>query len=153
MKDMTPKEKVEELQKCANRHRDIHKTRMQVEYHVLVTALTFYAAATWAVVQYPSLNLPIRVAISIGFIALSFFASALLRGLHAANQVNLAIAENYEAEIVKLLEPQTNPIPERLQRRDYNHIRTVSFLVSNWGFQSATIIGFSLVGILLIWTK
>ena len=150
---MTPKEKVEELQKCSNRHRDMHKTRMQVEYHVLVTALTFYAAATWAVVQYATLGLYIRVAISVGFIFLSFFASALLKRPHMANQVNIAIAENYEAEIVKLLEPQTNPIPERLQRRDYNHVRLVPFVVSNWGFQSATIIGFSLVGIILIWTK
>lgn len=150
---MTPKEKVEELQKCANRHRDMHKARMQVEYHVLVTALSFYAAATWAVVQYATLGLPIRVAISVGFILLSFFASALIKRLHAANQVNIAISENYEAELVRLLEPQTNPIPQQLQRRDYNHIRPVPFLVSNWGFQSATIVGFSLVGIILIWTK
>ena len=150
---MTPKEQVEELQKCADRHRDMHKARMQVEYHVLITALTFYAVATWAVVQHAIIGTSIRLAISFGFFALALFASTLLKRLHAANHVNIAIAENYEAEIIKLIEPQANPIPERLQRRDYNYVRSVSFIVSNWGFQSATVFGFAVVGVILIWTK
>jgi len=87
---MTPKERVEELQKCANRHRDMHKARMQAEYHVLITALTFYSAATWAVVQDATVGLPLGVALSIGLIALSVFASALLKRLLEANRVNNA---------------------------------------------------------------
>jgi hypothetical protein len=150
---MTPKEKAEELQKCADRHREMHKARMQVEYQVLITALTFYAAATWAVVQYASLGMWMRLAISAGYVALAVFASALLKRLHAPNQVNIAIAENYEAEAIKAVEPAENPIPERLRRTDYNWIRSVPFLASNWGFQSATVAGFAAVGIILIWTR
>lgn len=150
---MTPKEKAEELQKCVDRHREIHKARMQVEYQVLITALTFYAAATWAVVQYASLSMGMRLAISAGYVALAVFASVLLKRLHAANQVNIAIAENYEAEVIKALEPIENPIPVRLRRTDYSHIKTVPFLASNWGFQSLTVAGFAAVGIILIWTR
>lgn len=150
---MTPKEKAEELQKCADRHREMHKARMQVEYHVLITALTFYAASTWAVVQYAILGTCMRLAISAGYTALAVFASVLLKRLHAANQVNISIAENYEAEIVRVVEPVDNPIPERLRRTDYNRIRSLPFLASNWGFQSATVAGFAAVGIILIWTR
>ena len=150
---MTPKEKAEGLQKCADRHRDIHKARMNVEYQVLITALTFYVASTWAVIQYASLGAYMRVAISVGYLALAVFTSALLKRLHAANQVNIAIAENYEAETIRVLELHKNPIPERLRRTDYNRIRSVHFFASNWGFQSATVAGFAAVGIILIWTK
>lgn len=150
---MTPKEKAEELQKCADRHREMHRARMQVEYQVLITALTFYAAATWAVVQYGNLSTWMRVAISAGYVVLAVLASALMKRLHAANQVNIAIAENYEAEVIKVVDPAENPIPERLRRTDYSRIRSVPFLESNWGFQSATVAGFAVVGIILIWTR
>lgn len=150
---MTPKETTEELQKCAGRHRDIHKARMQVEYHVLVTSLTFYAATTWAVVQLDTVGVCLKLVVSNGFILLAVFASVFLKRLHKANQVNIAIAENYEAEIIRILEPQTNPIPLELQRTDFNKIRSVTFFESNWGFQSATVVGFAVVGIILIWSK
>lgn len=150
---MTPKEKAEELQKCADRHREIHKARMQVEYQILITALSFYAAATWAVVQYANLGMGMRLAISAGYVALAVFASALLNRLHAANQVNIAIAENYEAELIKTFEQLENPIPQRLRRTDYSQIKPVSFLASNWGFQSVTVAGFAAVGIIVIWTS
>ena len=150
---MTPKEKVEELQKCADRHRDMHKARMHVEYQTLITSLTFYCIATWSVIQSISLNMPSRLVISCGFIILALFASTLLKRLHHANQKNIAMAENYEAEIIKHLEPNTNPVPEHLRRKNYDEVKSVPFFSSNWGFQSATVFGFALVGIILMWSK
>lgn len=149
---MTPKEQVEELQKCADRHRALHADRMKFEYHVLVTALTFYATATWAIVQYSHAGAWIRSATAAGFAFLAYMASALLRSLHASNQINIAIAENYEAQIVELLSLPRNPIPAHLQRKDFNRVREVPFTTGNWGFQCATVWGFALVGILVILT-
>lgn len=39
---MSPKEKNEELQKCADRHRAIHDWRQKLESRVLFTSFSFY---------------------------------------------------------------------------------------------------------------
>lgn len=149
---MTPKEKSEELQKCADRHRAIHDWRQKLESRVLFTSLSFYAGATFAVLKLEtSPSESVKYALSISYLLLAFITSILLKRIHLANQVNVAISENYEAEIIKVLEIDPNPIPKDFQKPDYNLIHPVKFFKSNWGWQTCVTSGFAFAGILLLW--
>jgi hypothetical protein len=147
------KEKIEELQKCADRHRAIHDSRLKVEYRILITLIGFYASATWAILREGPFDTPIRWAVSVGYLILASFTAALLYRLHKSNQVNKAVAENYEAEIIELLDLIQHPIPKKFRRTDRGLVPKVKFLISNWGLQALFVFCFAIVGSLLILTK
>ena len=152
---MNAMEKIQELNKCADRHRAIHDNRQRIEYRVLVAVLTFYAGSTWAILKHDSVILPfaVKLTVSAGYFILATITSAFLRRLHFANQVNIAIAENYETEIIQLLELTKNPIPKGFQKTDYDKVRPLKFPISNWGWQTVITLCFALIGLLMVWSK
>ena len=151
---MTDHELVQELQKCADRHRTIRNNRIKVEYRVLITTLTFYVAATFSILKSEiDLSIFARATLTIAYFLLALLTSRLLFSIHSSNRTNIFISENYENEILKHLNLTENPIPSKLQRKDYNAIPKMSLHNSNWGWQSFGVLCFAFVSIILIICK
>jgi len=146
--------KVQALQKCADRHRYVHDARQKVEYKVLITALTFYVGATWAIGKHDvDMQEWAKIGVTLAFFALAVVTSFLLKRLHFSNRVNISISENCEAEIINLLQLSRNPIPEKFQKRDYDNPRHIQPFPSNCVWQCTAVWCFAVVAALLIWTQ
>lgn len=147
---------IAELQKCADRHRAIHSERQKLESRVLFTVLTFYAGTTLAILKITSSpDVVLRVGISVGFLAFAVLTSALLKRLHFSNRVNITIAENFEAEVIRMLDLPRSPIPQAFQKAEteFDNVRNVTFLGTNWGWQSSMMFAFAIVCSLLLWIR
>jgi len=104
---MEDKDKLENLRFLSESHRNLHQQRRIIELRVLLTTLSLYALAAFAVLkgefkQVPSTS--ILVAICLCFFVVGCLASAYLKRIHYANRINISLAEAAEKGMTKLLD-------------------------------------------------
>ncbi len=99
-------DKLENLRYLSELHRKLHQQRRAIELRVLLTTLSLYALAAFAVLKgevTQAFDRSIIVAVCACFFVLGCLASAFLQRIHKANRANLNLAEAAEKEMVELI--------------------------------------------------
>lgn len=134
---MTEQEKIEHLKFISQTHRELHHQRRQFEIRVLLITLSAYGLAAFAALKgeiNAILTLPIEIAIWVIFLILAVASVCYLRSIHAANRVNIKLAENIEDEIIKMVNSENiNKTLGEMLKRPVNPFWS-------WGWQAIIII-------------
>lgn len=147
---MEDKDKLESLRFISELHRKLHHQRRTIELRILLTTLSLYALAAFAVLKGEFKHDPnesIIIAVWICFILVACLASAYLLRVHNANRINLTLSEAAEKEISNVLD--LNGLKKAFE--DAKDYRPRPFLTLIWqtaiifsmGIGSALIISFS----------
>lgn len=143
-------ERLSSLQYLSENHRTLHQQRQRMEQRVLLTTLTMYVLAAFAVLKgevHGEIPLGIRAGVPVVFLVVALLAIAYLYRIHRANHINIRLAEAAEWEIVLLVE--SVKMPEALQNLESER--------SGWGilhplwWQGGVILTFAIGSAIIIW--
>ena len=141
--------KLEQLRFLSETHRTLHEQRRRIEQRVLLTTLSLYVLAAFAVLkgEIKEITTGLKFGLWAAFFILALIAAAYLRSIHRANRINLSIAEAAEGDIGKMVDSER--VNEVL--RDASMERVHPFW--SWWWQATTIFVVALASVLMITLK
>ena len=147
---MEDRDKLKNLRFLSELHRKLHQQRRTIELRILLTTLSLYALAAFAVLKgelRQATDISIIVAVCVCFLVVGFLASAYLKRIHNANRANLNLAEAAEKGMMKLLvlKDLDDTFKDAEKKRSHPNLAWIwqTAIIFSMGSGSALIIYFS----------